>query len=122
AEDGIRDFHVTGVQTCALPISPTTKFQRSSNSQVSKKDDGRESRMITRSPPLPAACCLLPAELPHCRFHCEIPANPPSHTCSRCSGSTGSIPGAAVRPSSAAALPVGVRCWPAPCDGARENR
>src|SRR5690606_40144574 len=22
AEDGIRDFHVTGVQTCALPISP----------------------------------------------------------------------------------------------------
>src|SRR5690606_40709927 len=32
AEDGIRDFHVTGVQTCALPISslrlliPTRKF------------------------------------------------------------------------------------------------
>src|SRR5690606_39837740 len=24
AEDGIRDFHVTGVQTCALPISPQT--------------------------------------------------------------------------------------------------
>src|SRR5207302_8278012 len=24
AEDGIRDFHVTGVQTCALPISNTT--------------------------------------------------------------------------------------------------
>src|SRR5690606_39616122 len=23
AEDGIRDFHVTGVQTCALPISET---------------------------------------------------------------------------------------------------
>src|SRR5690606_40854498 len=23
AEDGIRDFHVTGVQTCALPISLT---------------------------------------------------------------------------------------------------
>src|SRR5690606_3109932 len=23
AEDGIRDFHVTGVQTCALPIYPT---------------------------------------------------------------------------------------------------
>src|SRR5207302_6196478 len=22
AEDGIRDFHVTGVQTCALPICP----------------------------------------------------------------------------------------------------
>src|SRR5690606_39749382 len=26
AEDGIRDFHVTGVQTCALPISPYVKF------------------------------------------------------------------------------------------------
>src|SRR5690606_40474559 len=25
AEDGIRDFHVTGVQTCALPISPLAK-------------------------------------------------------------------------------------------------
>src|SRR5690606_39979885 len=24
AEDGIRDFHVTGVQTCALPISAWT--------------------------------------------------------------------------------------------------
>src|SRR5690606_39561777 len=24
AEDGIRDFHVTGVQTCALPISLTS--------------------------------------------------------------------------------------------------
>src|SRR5690606_39419623 len=24
AEDGIRDFHVTGVQTCALPIYPVT--------------------------------------------------------------------------------------------------
>src|SRR5215475_3490075 len=25
AEDGIRDFHVTGVQTCALPIYPLTE-------------------------------------------------------------------------------------------------
>src|SRR5690606_40365159 len=27
AEDGIRDFHVTGVQTCALPISPTNLIE-----------------------------------------------------------------------------------------------
>src|SRR5690606_40026641 len=27
AEDGIRDFHVTGVQTCALPISPTATVE-----------------------------------------------------------------------------------------------
>src|SRR5690606_39924889 len=26
AEDGIRDFHVTGVQTCALPISKHSLF------------------------------------------------------------------------------------------------
>src|SRR5690606_40806199 len=26
AEDGIRDFHVTGVQTCALPILPQGAF------------------------------------------------------------------------------------------------
>src|SRR5690606_40881923 len=29
AEDGIRDFHVTGVQTCALPISPFARNQLS---------------------------------------------------------------------------------------------
>src|SRR6266511_4213445 len=27
AEDGIRDFHVTGVQTCALPISRSVRAQ-----------------------------------------------------------------------------------------------
>src|SRR5690606_40951684 len=27
AEDGIRDFHVTGVQTCALPISGPRSLQ-----------------------------------------------------------------------------------------------
>src|SRR5690606_39455106 len=31
AEDGIRDFHVTGVQTCALPISSTRKATKLSN-------------------------------------------------------------------------------------------
>src|SRR5690606_40807052 len=27
AEDGIRDFHVTGVQTCALPIWPSSMLR-----------------------------------------------------------------------------------------------
>src|SRR5690606_2341155 len=27
AEDGIRDFHVTGVQTCALPILPAARLE-----------------------------------------------------------------------------------------------
>src|SRR5690606_40758115 len=40
AEDGIRDFHVTGVQTCALPISdePWPRLQRAG--------DGREVREV----------------------------------------------------------------------------
>src|SRR5690606_40061987 len=28
AEDGIRDFHVTGVQTCALPICTPSRWHR----------------------------------------------------------------------------------------------
>src|SRR5690606_40246766 len=43
AEDGIRDFHVTGVQTCALPISPTTN-------RVSSSLPWR-ARLPRRSPP-----------------------------------------------------------------------
>src|SRR6266576_2414402 len=38
AEDGIRDLYVTGVQTCALPIScssPRWKAQRSSSVSIS---------------------------------------------------------------------------------------
>src|SRR5690606_41139516 len=41
AEDGIRDFHVTGVQTCALPIYQATSAR-----------SGREqSRTVVRSRP-----------------------------------------------------------------------
>src|SRR5690606_40362180 len=42
AEDGIRDFHVTGVQTCALPIS--TKILEGSKKQV--KDQFRSNTYI----------------------------------------------------------------------------
>src|SRR5207253_4267050 len=38
AEDGIRDGHVTGVQTCALPISPPTP-----RADPLPRDAGRES-------------------------------------------------------------------------------
>src|SRR5690606_40636183 len=34
AEDGIRDFHVTGVQTCALPISAQVGFVPRPGDQV----------------------------------------------------------------------------------------
>src|SRR5207302_8246901 len=36
AEDGIRDFHVTGVQTCALPIS----YSRESTQPILVKTHG----------------------------------------------------------------------------------
>src|SRR5690349_17304443 len=34
AEDGIRDLYVTGVQTCALPISPVTTVLRGASSFI----------------------------------------------------------------------------------------
>src|SRR5690606_40644079 len=37
AEDGIRDFHVTGVQTCALPISDGLIFSRARESPPRKR-------------------------------------------------------------------------------------
>src|SRR5690606_39632313 len=46
AEDGIRDFHVTGVQTCALPICrldvdvARTALDGSLDQQVDQLDDG----------------------------------------------------------------------------------
>src|SRR5690606_26108715 len=39
AEDGIRDFHVTGVQTCALPISIRAITEETSSS-IDIDDDG----------------------------------------------------------------------------------
>src|SRR5690606_41109470 len=48
AEDGIRDFHVTGVQTCALPISALIPVSRAASSTVAP-----------RTPPSVAARCPL---------------------------------------------------------------
>src|SRR5690606_40643861 len=43
AEDGIRDFHVTGVQTCALPISSGDRWRssRAGRAAPSGRDRGR---------------------------------------------------------------------------------
>src|SRR5690606_39289553 len=38
AEDGIRDFHVTGVQTCALPISDDGLHITAARIQVNQRD------------------------------------------------------------------------------------
>src|SRR5690606_41116390 len=45
AEDGIRDFHVTGVQTCALPICPP----EGGRSQGVKEEQNAETHSAGRS-------------------------------------------------------------------------
>src|SRR5690606_40053742 len=45
AEDGIRDFHVTGVQTCALPISTVFAGQALTSEN---SGDGWESATVTQ--------------------------------------------------------------------------
>src|SRR5204862_5157319 len=40
AEDGIRDLYVTGVQTCALPISHTFRFGRALNFTLPSESEG----------------------------------------------------------------------------------
>src|SRR5690606_40065605 len=51
AEDGIRDFHVTGVQTCALPI-----YRAMINAPVTAPTP--EKALITPNAPAPACSTL----------------------------------------------------------------
>src|SRR5205807_3321134 len=44
AEDGIRDYKVTGVQTCALPISALTPFHFAEFPSSAEHDDFPSSR------------------------------------------------------------------------------
>src|SRR5690606_40641711 len=51
AEDGIRDFHVTGVQTCALPISltlmaPTHDFPTKAELKQKHENNKLEKRLL----------------------------------------------------------------------------
>src|SRR5690606_14144409 len=56
AEDGIRDFHVTGVQTCALPISLRVALV-----EAHVREDGR----YTRHAPMPLRRVLDAYRPPH---------------------------------------------------------
>src|SRR5690606_40083332 len=78
AEDGIRDFHVTGVQTCALPIlcwstcpsrayplcnSLRSPFNCSSSKTVSATS--ALTRILSGSPDtVNSNCCSAPTDLP----------------------------------------------------------
>src|SRR5690606_21335025 len=48
AEDGIRDFHVTGVQTCALPISEGSRrtYNQSPSGMEERVDIGAKSAVL----------------------------------------------------------------------------
>src|SRR5690606_40836090 len=49
AEDGIRGFHVTGVQTCALPICPTRRRRRRVTRTRQQRHEGRTMSKHTLS-------------------------------------------------------------------------
>src|SRR5690606_41101490 len=52
AEDGIRDFHVTGVQTCALPVSATAA-RAASIAQVAERPELFDQLLIAVLADLP---------------------------------------------------------------------
>src|SRR5690606_41078292 len=51
AEDGIRDFHVTGVQTCALPISRNPRLSSRWKSPNAGSSRAHEVAVATSSRP-----------------------------------------------------------------------
>src|SRR5690606_40487494 len=61
AEDGIRDFHVTGVQTCALPISGQDAGRSRAADQATYTEDG--GGMLTLPAPAGAPAPQNPASL-----------------------------------------------------------
>src|SRR5690606_25570192 len=66
AEDGIRDFHVTGVQTCALPISIHSAPQW----RPCGRREWRATRQRERPPPVLGPYPVAPAHSPR---RCLIP-------------------------------------------------
>src|SRR5690606_40752223 len=63
AEDGIRDFHVTGVQTCALPIYQCAQQrlghppaeQRCEQQKVERSERNTEREQVRKRAPFAAA-------------------------------------------------------------------
>src|SRR5690606_41030523 len=65
AEDGIRDFHVTGVQTCALPIFPHETSLRTPHFFPPTYPDQCQSPPSQTAPPMkPLKCSALPQNKP----------------------------------------------------------
>src|SRR5690606_40877081 len=66
AEDGIRDFHVTGVQTCALPIYKTEEPIKTLH--LMSADEDLEYKMLYNGQNLPFS---YPARHPYSKFRSE---------------------------------------------------
>src|SRR5690625_7367663 len=58
AEDGIRDGHVTGVQTCALPISPLKiEFRGGANPWAGRRNELTPRQLARRKRKIGRASC-----------------------------------------------------------------
>src|SRR3712207_6954917 len=79
AEDGIRDIGVTGVQTCALPISSPSRSATTSVHPASSR------ATVTDSWTVPTSGC--PSSIPLSSTHTRMPApREPPHAHSRVTG------------------------------------
>src|SRR5699024_11901131 len=74
AEDGIRDRNVTGVQTCALPISSSCSPRYSSDwvMMYSRSTSSRSGGSMITAPAIPAAMCAVIGAVP--QWYIQIPA------------------------------------------------
>src|SRR5690606_40877204 len=69
AEDGIRDFHVTGVQTCALPIYEAEVAERQEQRRARPDDEAHPA--FPGHPPEPAAFRLRDPRMPFAGHRAE---------------------------------------------------
>src|SRR5207302_7240650 len=78
AEDGIRDFHVTGVQTCALPICPPASCRAVAAALVATAEWRCCPQIPLDTSPrglLVPAPCRAPSQPP---AHCSVRTRPDS--------------------------------------------
>src|SRR5699024_11902291 len=73
AEDGIRDRNVTGVQTCALPISGVEMFRKLLDYAEAGDNIGALLRGVTRDDVTRGQVLAKPGSItPHTKFKAEI--------------------------------------------------
>src|SRR5690606_24141616 len=83
AEDGIRDFHVTGVQTCALPISAHRGISRGTRALWTVTDEIPCTRLRSRSSRPAAGSRASPQTVSHLRKDPMTSSSSPSQDTQR---------------------------------------